>query len=62
MNTSKLKPGDQVEVNVRGLTFTALYNGPGPDCLGGHLISPRQPNISHRCVRSRQIVKKLGLR
>jgi hypothetical protein len=59
MDTSKLKAGDRVKVDVRGLVFDARYDGPASTHLGGHMVFPLRPNVSYRCVGSRQIVKRL---
>lgn len=58
MNTTKLTPGDRVEVNVRGLLFPARYQGRDQE---RHRVNPEQANISYLHVSSRQIVKKLGV-
>lgn len=59
MDTSKLQKGDRVKVDVRGLVFSAEYEGYEPK-WGMHVIRPFNRNISYRCVSSRRIVKKLG--
>ena len=56
MNLSRLKPGDTVEVNVRGRKFEATFKGTS---YIGALIEPPS-NVSYFEVSSRQIVKRIA--
>lgn len=58
MDTTKLNPGDRIEVNVRGLCFPARYEGADSK---QHRVAPETANISYLHVSSRQIVKRLGV-
>lgn len=58
MDTSTLTPGDRVEVNIKGIPFTATFKGRSHHGL--YLTDEPDPaRITYRLVTSREILRKL---
>lgn len=57
MKLAVLRPGDLVEVNVRGLKFEATFVR--VDELDRAVIEPTSSRITYRRVTARQVVRKV---
>lgn len=56
MKVSSLKPGDRVEVNVKGRVFAAAFQG-----LEGSraVVEPESHRITYRSVKKTEVIKRL---
>jgi hypothetical protein len=56
MDLRNVKPGDRVEVNIKGRVFAAAFRGvEGPRAL----VEPESARITYRLVKKTQIIKRL---
>jgi hypothetical protein len=58
MNLRNVKPGDRVEVNVRGRVFPAHYEGFDHE-TGRVLVEPLVRNVNYRSVKKTEVRKRL---
>jgi hypothetical protein len=58
MNLRNVKPGDRVEVNVKGRVFAAHYEGFNSE-TGRVMVEPESPRITYRSVKKTEVKKRL---